>query len=275
MSHSTHRLGGDCCQVGEMGARLVPVDFLQRQDVSVQRADSIGQPIKIDHPVVDGAAVQDVECRQPHGKKVPTIAEQLPLLPVTSDEPLLRTALKRSASALKADGVPFALGGGYGLWVAGGPEPSHDVDLVVAETDVEAAANSLAAAGLRIERPPEDWLFKAYRDEDESVEPAEEPPLVDVLHRLGGVPVTHSLLDTAREREVLGVRIPVLPPTPIMIAKLQSLSEHYCDFGALLPVVRAVREQLDWAEIRKATQHNPFAEAFLLLIERLGIIAPF
>jgi hypothetical protein len=73
----------------------------------------------------------------------------------------------------------------------------------------------------------------------------------------------------------LGVRIPVLPATPIMIAKLQSLSEHYCDFGALLPVVRAVREQLDWAEIRKATQDNPFAEAFLLLIKRLGILTPF
>ena len=95
-----------------------------------------------------------------------------------------------------------------------------------------------------------------------------------MLHRLGGVPVAHSLLDTAREYEVLGVRIPVLPPTPIMIAKLRSLSEHYCDFAALLLVVRAVREQLDWMEIRKATQDNPFAEAFLLLIERLGIISP-
>jgi hypothetical protein len=218
--------------------------------------------------------MQDVECRQPHGKKVPTIAEQSPLPSATPDEPPLRNALKRSASALKADGVPFALGGGYALWVAGGPEPSHDVDLVVAEPDVETAANSLAAAGLRIERPPEDWLFKALCDEDESMEPAEEPALVDVLHRLGGVPVTHSLLDTAREYEVLGVRIPVLPPTPIMIAKLLSLSEHYCDFGALLLVVRAVREQLDWVEIRKATQDNPFAEAFLLLIERLGIVPP-
>jgi hypothetical protein len=192
----------------------------------------------------------------------------------TSDEPVLRAALKRSASALKADGVSFALGGGYALWVAGGPEPSHDVDLVVAETDAEMAANSLAAAGLRIERPPEDWLFKAYCDENDSTEAADEPALVDVLHRLGGIPVTQSLLDTAREHEVLGIRIPVLPATPIMIAKLQSLTEHYCDFGALLPVVRAVREQLDWAEIRKATQHNPFAEAFLLLIERLGIVAP-
>ena len=190
--------------------------------------------------------MQDVECRQPHGKKVPTIAEQSPTL-ATPDQPLLRAALKLSASALKADGVPFALGGGYALWVAGGPEPSHDVDLVVAEADIETAANSLAAAGLRLERPPEDWLFKAYSDEDESAEPAEQPALVDVLHRLGGVPVTHSLLETANEHEVLGVRIPVLPPTPIMIAKLQALSEHYCDFGALLLVVRAVREQLDWA----------------------------
>jgi hypothetical protein len=59
-----------------------------------------------------------------------------------------------------------------------------------------------------------------------------------------------------------------------MIAKLRSLSEHYCDFAALLLVVRAVREQVDWAEARKATQDNPFAEAFLLLIERLRIIAP-
>jgi Nucleotidyl transferase of unknown function (DUF2204) len=177
-------------------------------------------------------------------------------------------------SALKADGVPFALGGGYALWVAGGPEPSHDVDLVVAETDVELAANSLAAAGLRVERPPEDWLFKAYCDANGSTEPAEEPALVDVLHRLGGIPVEQSLLDTAREYEVLGVRIPVLPPTPIMIAKLKSLSEHYCDFAPLLLAVRAVREQLEWTEIREETQDNPFAEAFLLVVERLGITTP-
>src|SRR4029453_11021029 len=127
MSHSSHRLGGDCRQVSEVGAWLVPVDCLQGKDGSVQRADSIGQPTKIDHPVVDGAAVQDVECRQPHGKKVPTIAEQSPPPAAPPEEPLLRTALKRSTSALKADGIPFALGGGYALWVAGGPEPSHDV----------------------------------------------------------------------------------------------------------------------------------------------------
>jgi hypothetical protein len=274
MSDGAHRLGRDCRQIGEMRTRLVTVDFLERQNVSIQETDSIGQPIKIDQTVIDRAAVQDIERRQPHGKKVPTILEQASPPSDTSDEPLLRTALKRSASALKADGVPFALGGGYALWVAGGPEPSHDVDLVVAETDVELAANSLAAAGLQVERPPEDWLFKAYCDPNSSTEPAEEPALVDVLHRLGGVPVEQSLLETAQEFEVLGVRIPVLPPTPIMIAKLKSLSEHYCDFAPLLLSVRAVREQLDWTEIGRATQDNPFAEAFLLVVERLGITTP-
>lgn len=175
---------------------------------------------------------------------------------------------------MKADGISFALGGGYALWVHGGPEPSHDVDLVVAESDVEMAANSMAAAGLRIERPPEDWLFKAYL-EDDFAEAGEEPALVDVLHRLAGIPVTKALLDTSEEYEVLGIRIPVLPPTPIMIAKLQSFSEHYCDFEQPLLVIRAVREQLDWAEIRKASRDHPFAEAFLFLIERLGITTPF
>jgi Uncharacterised nucleotidyltransferase len=175
--------------------------------------------------------------------------------------PALREALKRAASSLKADGLPFALGGGYGLWVHGAPEPFHDVDFVVPEDDAEAAAHALAAAGFRLERPPEDWLFKAYLDD----------ALVDVLHRLQGRVVTRELTDRAEEFEVLGMRFPVLPPTDIMAAKLGSLSEHYCDFASLLPVVRAIREQLDWARLRSEAADQPFAEAFVFLADRLAI----
>ena len=88
-----------------------------------------------------------------------------------------------------------------------------------------------------------------------------------------GVPVERGLIDTATEREILGVRIPVLPPTPIMIAKLLSLSEHYANFASLLPPVRAVREQLDWPAIASAVEGHPFAEAFLVLVERLPEIS--
>ncbi len=173
----------------------------------------------------------------------------------------LREALRAAASALKADQVPFALAGGYALWVHGAPEPVHDVDLVVAEPDVEAAAATLASAGLRVERPPEDWLFKAYR----------EDALVDVLHRLGGVPVDAGMVAAAEEHEVLGLRIPVLAATEIVAAKLGALSEHYCDLAPLLAVVRATREQLDWDRLREVGHDQPFAEAFLLLVDRLGV----
>lgn len=173
----------------------------------------------------------------------------------------LRDALKRAASALKQHGPAFALAGSYALWVHGSPEPVHDVDLAVAEDDADDAAATLAEAGFKIERTPEDWLFKAHLD----------GVVVDVLHRLNGKPVDRTLLSHSDEHEVLAIRIPVLRPTDIVTVKLCSLSEHHCDFAALLPVVRAVREQLDWPRIRRATSDNDFAAAFLFLTDRLGI----
>jgi hypothetical protein len=174
----------------------------------------------------------------------------------------LRTALKDAAGALAEAEVPYALGGGYALWVHGAPEPSHDVDLVIAEDDVERARKTLQDAGFAVQQPPENWLFKAYVDD----------VLVDVLFRISGVPVEASLLDTATTQQVLGMWMPVLPPTCIVVAKLLALNEHYCDFAMLLPVIRAVREQLDWAHIAEQTAGNDFAVAFLVLVERLGLI---
>ena len=53
--------------------------------------------------------------------------------------------------------------------------------------------------------------------------------------------------------------------------KLQALTERYCDFGELLPPVRAVREQLDWTRLHAESVDNPFAATFLDLVGRLGI----
>jgi hypothetical protein len=180
---------------------------------------------------------------------------------VTEGHEQLRDALRRAASALKQNGPDFALGGSYALWVHGAPEPVHDVDVVVAETDAERAAQTLGEAGFDIERTPEDWLLKARSG----------GALVDVLHRLCGEPVDAELLARAEQHDVLGVRIPVLPPTEMITVKLRSLTEHHCDFAGLLPAVRAVREQLDWTRIRKETADNDFAVAFLVLTDRLGI----
>jgi hypothetical protein len=174
----------------------------------------------------------------------------------------LRDALKHAASALKAHGPGFALAGSYALWAYGGPEPVHDVDFVVAEQDTEAAALTLEKAGFRIERTPEDWLFKAC---------VEQQFVIDVLHRLNGTPVDADVIANADELDVLAIRMPVLSPTRVLTEKLNSLNEHHCDFAALLPAVRAVREQVDWDSLRADTGENDFAVAFLVLAERLGI----
>jgi hypothetical protein len=173
----------------------------------------------------------------------------------------LRDALKSVASALKADGVQFALAGSYALWAHGGPEPSHDADIVVREPDADRVADVLSAAGLDVERPPEDWIVKARRGE----------ATVDLLHRLNGVPVDGAFLDRAVPEDVLGVRIPVMPATEVVIVKLRSFGEHYLDFATTLAAVRAVREQLDWPRIRAETEDNDFAYAFVVLLDRLGI----
>ncbi len=73
--------------------------------------------------------------------------------------------------------------------------------------------------------------------------------MVDVLHRINTVPVDVDLAGSARLQEVLGLHIPVLGAGQVITSRLLSMTEQYCDFGALLPAVRAVREQLDWAEI--------------------------
>jgi hypothetical protein len=180
------------------------------------------------------------------------------VLPENED---LRDALKRAASALKAHGPEFALAGSYALWVFGGPEPVHDVDFVVAEPDKDAAAATLEQAGFKIDHTPEDWLFKACTAD----------VVVDVLHRLNGVPVDVETIHSGEIREVLAIEMPVLSPTHVVAEKLASLHEHHCDFATLLPAVRAVREQVDWDRVRAATSNNDFAAAFLFLTDWLGI----
>jgi hypothetical protein len=174
----------------------------------------------------------------------------------------LRDALKRAASALKAHGPEFALAGSYALWAYGAPEPVHDVDFVVAEEDTEAAALTLEKAGFHIDRTPEDWLFKACVGDDF---------VIDVLHQLNGTPVNADMIASAEELDVLAIRMPVLSPTKVITEKLISLNEHHCDFAALLPAVRAVREVVDWDRVRTDTAASDFAVALLVLTDRLGI----
>ena len=176
----------------------------------------------------------------------------------------MREALKRVATTLKAAGVPFALSGGYASWARGGPEPVHDVDFVLLEEDVPHALQVLQDAGLRAEDPPEDWLVKVY---DGDV-------LIDLIFRPAERPVTREHLARADEMPVDSVVMPVQSATDLLLGKMLVFSEHYCDFAQVFPHVRALREQVDWEELRREVQPSPYARAFLAVAEEIGVVPP-
>ncbi|MDV3220864.1 nucleotidyltransferase family protein [Intrasporangium sp.] len=178
------------------------------------------------------------------------------------DQHDLREALKTVAVALKQTGRPFALIGGYGVWARGGPEPNHDADFLVAKEDAADLAQQLADQGLHVVQPPEDWLFKVFVGD----------AMVDVIFRPAGTYADRSVVRRATPLRVLSIEMPVMPATDLLVHRLNALSEHYCDYAVHIPVARALREQVDWAIVRRDTAANPYAAALLFLLERLGIV---
>jgi hypothetical protein len=183
----------------------------------------------------------------------------------TAERDSLREAVLQTVTALKAAEIPFAVAGGYALYAWGGAEPDHDGDIVVEATALDAVTTVLTGAGLEIEHPPEDWLLKAWWRR------GGPPAFVDLIYELAGRPVDAHLLRRAHPRPVYAVEAPVLPAHDVIAAKLTVLSEHSCDYTALLRAARSVREQIDWKRIRRETAANPYAQGFLDLVERLEL----
>jgi hypothetical protein len=175
----------------------------------------------------------------------------------------LLDTLKKAAAVLRDAGLPFALAGGSAAYARGGAPPMHDVDFVIRAADGDAAAKAFESNGMRVERPPEGWLIKAF-DEDR---------MVDLIFQLSGHEDTQALLDRAEEISVAAVPMPVLDATDLVIAWLASFSEHHADFAITLTCVRPLREQVDWDRVRAQTAGSPFAAAFLLLLRELRVLS--
>ena len=177
--------------------------------------------------------------------------------------PPIVESLRRAAAALRDAGVRFALGGSLACWARGGPETTNDLDLVVVPRDADAALAALEAAGMRTERPPEGWLYKAW---DGAV-------LIDVIFELISGPVTDRMLEEADELNVAAVPMRVLTLEEVLTARLLALDEHHLDLGPLVLIARALREQIDWPQLRRRTQRSPYARGLFALLEELEVVA--
>jgi hypothetical protein len=171
-------------------------------------------------------------------------------------------ALKRSAAALRDADVPFLLGGSLASWARGGPESRHDLDLMIKPEDAERALQALVDAGMTPDDPPEEWLVKAYDGE----------VLVDLIFAPKGLEMTDEVIARGEEMAVLSMEMRVMALEDVLVTKLMALDEHALRYEDLLRIGRALREQIDWDAVRDRTDASPFARAFFVLAEGLGIL---
>jgi hypothetical protein len=169
--------------------------------------------------------------------------------------------MKIAVAALRDADVEFMLGGSMAAWARGGPEPDNDLDLMVKPEHAEAALQALANMGMRTERPPEEWLYKAWQDD----------VLIDLIFHPSGLELTDEVFERAETISVMAVGMPVMALEDALVTMLYALDEHTLDYSRLLLIARALREQIDWSALRARAAGSPYAKAFLTLVEELGI----
>jgi predicted nucleotidyltransferase len=170
--------------------------------------------------------------------------------------------LKKVSGILRENEIPFLLGGGLAAWARGGPESGHDLDLMLKKPDADRALEALEGEGLRTERPPEGWLYKAFDDD----------VMVDLIFEPSGCPMDDEVFERAEELNVNAVPIDVMSLEDVFVTKLTALREHELDYESVVQMARPIREQVDWERVRDRTKDSPYAQAFFTLVEELGIV---
>ena len=176
----------------------------------------------------------------------------------------IEETFKRAVAALRAAEIPFLLGGSLATWAHGGPETRNDLDFMVRPEDSERALRALVDAGMRPERPPEDWVVKAWDGE----------VMIDLIHHPTGLEITDDVIARGEVRNVAAMTMRVMAVEDVLTSKLLALSEHALDLEGSLQLARSLREQIDWGQVRARTEDSPYARAFIHLVEELGIVAP-
>jgi len=174
----------------------------------------------------------------------------------------LLITMKKAGGALNEVGIPFVLGGGLACWARGAPKTEHDVDFLVRPEHAERAQQTLGQAGMRTETPPEGWLLKAFDGEI----------LVDLIFDPQGGPIDDGTFERAEELEVHAMRMKVAALEDVLVQKLLALKEQEPDYSSVLELARALREQVNWDDVRDRTRESPFAKAYFTLLDELEIV---
>jgi putative nucleotidyltransferase-like protein len=170
--------------------------------------------------------------------------------------------LKKAAAALRDADIPYLIAGGVASWVRGGPSTDHDLDFLIKPVDADRALAALEEAGMRPEKPPEEWLYKAWDGET----------LVDLIFCPAGLDVDDELIERGEQREVEAMTMRVMRPEDLLVSKIMAMTEHTINYRSCLEIARSLREQIDFEDVRRRTNDSPYGRAFFVIAEGLAIV---
>ena len=170
-------------------------------------------------------------------------------------------SMKKAAAAFREEEIPFLLAGSLASWARGGPETSHDLDFVVKPEDAERALEALERTGMKTEKPPEEWLYKAWDGE----------VLVDIIFHPAGLRPDDDVMTRGDLLSVMSMEMPVMAIEDVLVTKLNALTAHSLRYEGLLDISRALREQIDFALVRERARDTPFVRAYFVMLDGLEI----
>lgn len=153
---------------------------------------------------------------------------------------------KPALEAVRALGVPFAIGGGLatsfysGMW-----RNSKDIDLYVLRQDRERVTAAVLATGLTdyFDQAPYDraWIFRAARD----------GVIVDMMWALanGAGDISADWLTGGALARVRGETLRLLRPEDVFWTKVHVLQRDRCDWPDLLNLLYAAGPAFDWTRL--------------------------
>ena len=162
--------------------------------------------------------------------------------------------------------IPFVLGGG--LVGVGARRPEERArrrpPAEAATTPTQRSRRSRRPAGGRSGRRRA-GSYKTWHAND---------ALVDLIFNPASGPITDEIIERAPVAEVMALRHQRVDARGRDDGEADGDDRAGARLQRLLEWARALREQIDWDDVRARTEASPFAKAFFTLVEALGIVEP-
>ena len=181
-------------------------------------------------------------------------------------DPAAAAFYRRLLQVLRARGVPFLVGGAWGLsQFTGVQRPTKDLDVFVVRDDWDALQAAASAEGWRCELAFAHWLGKVHHPDG---------PFADVIFNSGNglSPVERDWFDHAPQAQLLGETVQLLAAEECLWTKAFIMERERFDGADVVHLLRARGRQLDWP--RLLARFGPHWRVLLAHLVLFGFVYP-